>query len=517
MKQFILLFSAFILIACSACHKNIDGAEALRMEMPQHQTNSPQSPPPPPPPPASEAEYFQLDSEELPTPGDRYNEITENPFMPVSQQAVSTFSIDADGASYANVRRFLQQNSTIPPAGAIRTEELINYFDLDYSYENAAHPISLNGEVSQCPWNEQNKLVRIGIKGMPLPKNDLPPANFVFLIDVSGSMASEDKLEMLKSGFKLFVDELTSEDRVAIVTYAGSAGVVLESTAGDRKTTIKNAINRLGSGGSTAGAAGILTAYEIAREHFIEGGNNRIVIGTDGDFNVGPASQDELIEIIEKERDFGIFLTVLGVGRGNLNDGMLEQIANNGNGTYEYIDNVEQLRKVFIYGYEKFYTVAKDVKVQVEFDPDVVQSYRLIGYENRILSEEDFEDDTKDAGEIGANQNITALYEIVPAGATLSSQAPTFTIDFRYKLPNSDTSIPLELPVFDRGLSFEEASGFTQFTASVALFSMLLRESEYSGEGTYDDILRWLDRLNLRDKHGFKAEFRDLVARGNSL
>ncbi|MEM6397969.1 MAG: VWA domain-containing protein [Bacteroidota bacterium] len=449
--------------------------------------------------------------------GDQYNDIIENPFVLVNEQPVSTFSIDADGASYANSRRFLQQNNTIPPASAIRTEEFINYFDLDYPYTNPSHPIALNGEVSSCPWNTDHRLIRIGIKGRPLPENDLPPANFVFLIDVSGSMASEDKLEMLKSGFKLFVDELSEEDRVAIVTYAGSAGVVLESTPGDQKTTIKDAIDRLGAGGSTAGAEGILTAYEIARNNFIQSGNNRIIIGTDGDFNVGLSSQDELIDIIEIEREFGIFLTVLGVGRGNLNDGALEQIANNGNGNYEYIDNIEQLRKVFIYDYAKFLTVAKDVKVQVEFDPAIVESYRLIGYENRLLSEEDFEDDERDAGEIGADQNITALYEIVPASQTPALATPALTIDFRYKQPDSDTSVPMELPVFEQGFPFEQASDFTQFTASVALFGLLLRESAYSGDGTYDDILDWLDDVNLEDEHGFKAEFRELVARARGL
>ncbi|MEL7376950.1 MAG: von Willebrand factor type A domain-containing protein, partial [Bacteroidota bacterium] len=296
MKQLIPLLSIFILIVFSACHPNMEGADALGLDTTTAEQYLP--PPPPPPPPAPVEEPFRIaDYEVDPVPRERYNAIVENPFISVSQQAISTFSIDADGASYANVRRFIQQDQRVPPAGALRTEEMINYFDLDYPYETTTHPISLNGEVSPCPWNEDNQLVRIGIKGRPMADNDLPPANFVFLIDVSGSMASEDKLEMLKSGFKLFVDELSSEDRVAIVTYAGSAGVVLPSTTGDRKTTIKNAINRLGSGGSTAGAQGILTAYEIARAHFIEGGNNRIIIGTDGDFNVGPSSQSALVEI----------------------------------------------------------------------------------------------------------------------------------------------------------------------------------------------------------------------------
>lgn len=518
MRSYLAICFAFLLLFFAACHKTMDGAANTSLEMAPSPIKThlelPPPPPPPAPPPPTVDEIYRIDQRE--PPQDRYNEWVENAFVDVREQAVSTFSIDADGASYANVRRFLNEGGYMPN-GAVRTEELINYFDLDYPYTDSAHPIALNGEVSSCPWNTDHQLIRVGIKGRPLPENDLPPANFVFLIDVSGSMASEDKLELLKNGFKLFVDGLSSEDRVAIVTYAGSAGVVLESTPGDQKSTIKQAINRLGSGGSTAGAQGILTAYEIARTNFIQGGNNRIIIGTDGDFNVGPSSQEQLVDLIEAERDFGIFLTVLGVGRGNLNDGMLEQIANNGNGTYEYIDHIEQLRKVFIYDYQKFYTVAKDVKVQVEFDPAVVKSYRLIGYENRLLNEEDFEDDKKDAGEIGASQNITALYEIVPASETPSTTTPAFTIDFRYKQPDSDTSVPMKLPVYDRGVPFEQASDFTQFTASVALFGLLLRESDYSGDGTYDDILAWLDDVNLEDEHGFKEEFRELVARARGL
>ncbi len=444
-------------------------------------------------------------------PGDVYNGIEENAFVEVSAEPVSTFSIDADGASYANVRRFIQQDNIMPPKNAVRTEELINYFELDYNYTDTGHPIALNGEVSQCPWNASNKLIRIGIKGKPIPEQELPFSNFVFLIDVSGSMGSEDKLELLKGGFRDFVNELGVDDRVAIVTYAGSSDVILESTSGDNKSKIKDAIDALGSGGSTAGAEGIITAYEIAQENFIEGGNNRIIVGTDGDFNVGPSSQDELISLIEEKRDFGIFLTVIGVGRGNLNDASLEQIANNGNGTYEYVDNIEQLKKVFIYGFNKFYTVAKDVKVQVEFDNDLVQAYRLIGYENRILAQEDFEDDTEDAGEIGSDQNITALYEIVPKGNVDFRSVPTFSIDFRYKLPDSNTSTPLNLPIFDEGNSFAQSSDFMKFTAGVASYSMLIRDSQYKGNSNYDDVIEWIDNVNLNDEHNFKAEFSSLV------
>ena len=464
-----------------------------------------------------EDDYGFYGLSEVTLPGDSYNEVEENPFVKVSEQPVSTFSIDADGASYANVRRFILQENQIPPKGAVRTEELINYFNLDYEYSDSSHPISLNGEVSKCPWNTANKLVRIGIKGKPIPQNELPPSNFVFLIDVSGSMASEDKLDLLKNGFKYFVDELGSTDRVAIVTYAGSAGVVLKSTSGDNKSEIKKAIDRLGSGGSTAGAEGIITAYNIAQQNLIVGGNNRIIIGTDGDFNVGPSSQEDLVTLIEEKRDLGIFLTVLGVGRGNLNDAALEQIANNGNGTYEYIDNVEQLRKVFVYENSKFFTVAKDVKVQVAFNSANVEAYRLIGYENRVLNQEDFEDDKKDAGEIGANQNITALYEIVPKSNPAFRTVPTFTIGFRYKNPDQDDSIPLELEIFDKGASFDEATDFMKFSAGIASFSMLITNSQYMGSSDFNEILNWVDQVNLKDEHGFKSEFVDIVEKAKGL
>ncbi len=450
-------------------------------------------------------------------PGDVYEEYQENDFINVADEPVSTFSIDADGASYANVRRFLTVDNMIPPKGAIRSEELINYFDLDYPFESTSDPISLNGEVAQCPWRPANKLIRIGIEGKPIPENELPPSNYVFLIDVSGSMKSDDKLELLKSGFKLLVDELSDEDRIAIVTYAGSAGVVLPSTPGTDKQTIKAAIDDLGAGGSTAGAEGIVTAYEIAQDYFVAGGNNRIIMGTDGDFNVGISDKDQLVELIETKRDFGVFLTVLGVGRGNLNDAVLEQIANKGNGTYEYIDKVEQLKKVFIFEKNKFYTVAKDVKVQIEFNPNVVQAYRLIGYENRLLETEDFEDDTEDAGEIGANQNITALYEIVPQEGGDFLSAPTFTVDFRYKAPDSDTSVPLSLEIFDEGHSFEQSSDYFRFTSSVAYFSMLIYGSAYLDENSYEDVLTWLNSTNLPDQYGFKSEFKEMVERAKDL
>ncbi|MCE7991168.1 MAG: VWA domain-containing protein [Roseivirga sp.] len=449
--------------------------------------------------------------------GDQYTELEENRYFKTEDHPVSTFSTDADGASYANMRRFVTKDEMIPYKGAIRTEEFINYFNLDYPVVQNEHPISLNGEVSQCPWNTDHKLLRVGIKGKPIPEGELPNSNFVFLIDVSGSMADEDKLTMLKSGFKLFVDQMREDDRVAIVTYAGEDKLHLESTSGKEKDKIKKAIQSLGWGGSTAGAAGITTAYEIARENFIEGGNNRIILGTDGDFNVGIWDKDELIKLIEEKRETGIFLTVLGVGRGNLNDAALEQIANHGNGTYEYIDHIEQLRKVFLYDFQKFYAVAKDVKVQIEFNPENVLSYRLIGYENRVLATEDFKDDKKDAGEIGANQNVTALYEIVPTGNNEFRTTPTFTVNFRYKRPDSDESVPMSLGVYDQGKVFDDASGFMKFTAGVASFSLLLTDSEYKGYTSYKKVLKWVSQARLTDPNGFKEELFELIKAAEDL
>lgn len=443
--------------------------------------------------------------------GDNYKDYEENPFLKTVEIPVSTFSIDADGASYSNMRRYILMDKKLPPKAAIRTEELINYFNMDYQANTLEHPIGLNGEVSTCPWNKGNKLIRIGIKGKNIPYSQLPPSNFVFLIDVSGSMSSDDKLELLKTGFKLFIDQLTSQDRIAIVTYAGAAAVLLESTPGNEKNKINTAIDKLGAGGSTAGAQGIITAYEIAQKNYIKNGNNRVILGSDGDFNVGISNTDELVKLIEEKRESGIYLTTLGVGRGNLNDNMMEQIANNGNGNYEYLDNLEQLKKVFIYEFSKFYPVAKDVKVQVEFNPDIVKEYRLIGYENRILKEEDFENDKKDAGEIGADQSITALYEIIPVDGVDFREKSTFTIKFRYKFPDSDTSIPLNLEIFDEGKSFENASDYMKLTAAISSFSMILRNSQYKGTSSYKNIQNWLKNLNLKDDHKLIDELEIIV------
>ena len=463
----------------------------------------------------SEDGFFagSVDYIEVPT-GDNYSEFADNPFIKVSENPTSTFSVDADGASYSNLRRFIFDDNIAPPPAAIRIEEMMNYFDLDYQYIENEHPISIEGEITSCPWNDNNKLIRIGIEGEPL--GETPSSNYVFLIDVSGSMSSEDKLELLKSGFISVLDEMKQDDRIAIVTYAGSAGVVLNSTPVSEKEAIISAISRLGSGGSTAGAEGIITAYEIAEENFIEDGNNRIIIGTDGDFNVGPSSTDELVSLIEEKRESGIYLTVIGVGRGNLNDNGLEQIANNGNGTYEYVDGIPQLKKVFIYDFNKFFTVAKDVKVQVTFNPVNVASYRLIGYENRVLNNEDFEDDDEDAGEIGADQNITALYEIVPIDRELAN-ADIGQLMLRYKEPNAKRSQLLEHQMNCDILEWEKQSNNFRWSAAIAAYAMRLRNSPHRGATDYTLIKELAESAIGDDPYGYRTAFLHLLQQSRSI
>lgn len=453
---------------------------------------------------------------------EQYNTIVENPFVEVAKEATSTFSIDADGGSYANVRRFLATN-TKPVADAIRTEELVNYFPLQYADPTNGEPIAVNGEVSTCPWDNGHKLIQIGLKGRSIAKENLLPSNIVLLIDVSGSMSDVNKLALLKEALPHFVDNLRAQDKLAIVTYAGQAGVALEATSGSEKTKIKAAIAQLGAGGSTAGAQGITTAYAIAAKNFVDGGNNRVILMTDGDFNVGPSSQKELIDLIVSQRDGGIFLTTVGVGTGNLNDGMMEQVANKGNGNYEYIDNLKQAQKVFVDEFSKFYTVAKDVKIQLTFNPDQVKLYRLIGYENRLLKKEDFTNDKEDAGEINAGQTVTALYEIVPAVSTVApgqaalKAAPTFTINFRYKQPTAASSQALALPVFDTSNAFALASENMRFAASVAAYGLLLRNSAYEGEATYDKVRAWATASMTYDPYGHRSEFIQLVDKARQL
>jgi len=443
--------------------------------------------------------------------GENYTDYEENQFVNATEQAVSTFSIDADGGAYSNMRRFLAGNQ-LPPKEAVRIEEFINFFEFDYPNPTDEN-VSISTESCQCPWTANHFLLRIGLKGVELTQR--PPSNFVFLIDVSGSMDSADKLGLLKDGFKTFANQLTSADRIAIVTYAGEAGVLLNSTAGNNTSSILKAIDKLGAGGSTAGADGIITAYEIAEQSFIEGGNNRVILGSDGDFNVGPASTQELVSLIEEKRKSGIYLTVLGVGTGNLNDAMMEQLANNGNGTYEYIDNAEQICKVFIYEYNKFFSVATDAKIQIAFNAEVVEYYRLIGYENRILENDDFENDSVDAGEIGAGQTITALYEIVTkAGAN----AETFgNLDFRYKRTVDSESCLIAHVMKHQPTTFAEASENMRFVAAVASFGMILKHSEFVGSTSFEFIRNTAHNARRFDPHGYRAEFEVLVEKASKL
>ncbi len=440
---------------------------------------------------------------------EQYNETEENAFVNVADEPVSTFSIDADGASYANIRRYLTEQNSLPPLGAVRIEEMINYFPMDYE-KNYNEPVVLNGEIANCPWKSTHKLLRIGMQGKEISKEDLPASNLVFLIDVSGSMTAANKLPLLKEGMKALVDELDTDDRLSIVTYASNPGVALPSTAGDDKQTIVNAIDGLSSGGSTNGEGGIREAYRIATENFIEGGNNRIILGTDGDFNVGIWDQDELIALIEEMRETGVFLTVVGLGTGNYQEGKMEQMANHGNGTFEYVDNYDQALKVFVHEYHKFYASAKDVKIQIEFKPENVKAYRLIGYENRVLNEEDFEDDTKDAGELSIGQNITAFYEIIPA-ADQDRNVPAIQIDFRFKLPDGDASQLVTEYIYDNGTAFQDATESLRFAAGVAGFGMLLFDSEHLGLTDYPKVKSWINSAMSYDPHNYREELLDLI------
>lgn len=461
---------------------------------------------------------------------EEYSHISENGFKSVSADPLSTFSIDVDAASYSNVRRFINEGR-LPPIDAVRIEEMINYFDYDYPDPTGEHPFSVSTELSTCPWNQKHLLAQIGLQGKKIQADKLPPGNLVFLIDCSGSMQSYNKLPLLKRSFKLLVNQLRKEDRVAMVVYAGSSGLVLESTPGDHKDTILQAIDRLEAGGSTNGGSGIELAYDIAVQNFIRKGNNRVILATDGDFNVGVSSDGELVRMIEKKRDKGIFLTVLGFGCGNYKDSKMEQLADKGNGNYAYIDNIHEARKVLVKELgASLLTLAKDVKIQVEFNPTQIQAYRLIGYENRILQKEDFNDDTKDADEIGAGHTVTALYEIVPVGIDFDlpnvdslkyqqvimpqmkdASDELMTVKLRYKSPDSEKSKLLSVPVSNDTVLFASASDNFRFSAAVAEFGMLLRDSEYIGDTTYEDVFTMASSAKGNDDEGYRSEMVRLV------
>ncbi len=457
-----------------------------------------------------------------------YDRVTENPFLETLKNPLSTFSIDVDTASYTNVRRFIT-NGRLPPPDAVRIEEMVNYFVYDYPQPGKGEPFSFTTELTVAPWQPGNKLLLIGLQGVKIPMDDLPPANLVFLIDVSGSMSDENKLPLLVKSFKLLTGQLRPRDRVAIVVYAGQAGLVLPSTGGDEKHKILAALESLQAGGSTAGGAGIQLAYRVAKENFIKGGNNRVILATDGDFNVGASSDAEMERLIEEKRKDGIFLSVLGYGMGNYKDSRMQKLADRGNGNYAYIDNLLEAKKVLVSQFGgTMLTIAKDVKMQVEFNPAKVKSYRLIGYEKRMLRAEDFADDRKDAGELGSGHTVTALYEIVPVtGEADVKQELTYqdvrvkesarkspelaTIRFRYKKPDGDISGELVRKIPANVMEIGKASENIRFASAVAQWGMLLRKSEYKGKANYSQVLEMARKAKGADNMGYRAEFIRLV------
>lgn len=463
---------------------------------------------------------------------ERYAQITENPFLETHRAPLSTFSIDVDTASYANVRRYLNDGQ-MPPRDAVRIEELVNYFEYDYPQPIGDQPFSVNTESATAPWNRNHKIVSIGLQGKKVALDDVPPSNLVFLLDVSGSMNDARKLPLLKDSLKILTNQLTSKDRVAIVVYAGASGLVLDST--NNRNSILNALDDLNAGGSTNGGKGIQLAYKVALDNFIQGGNNRVILATDGDFNVGLQNDSELVNLIESKRRTGIFLSVLGFGTGNTNDSMMEKLADKGNGNYAYIDSREEARKALgeqVAG--TLFTIAKDVKIQVEFNPAKVAGYRLIGYENRLMANRDFNDDTKDAGEIGAGHSVTALYEIVPAGQTIDNDGielkysqpqrgetnfndELLTVKLRYKDPNNSQSKLLTQGLLDRGTSIESASDNLRFASAVAQFGMLLRDSRYKGNASFNSVSNLAQSSLGSDLKNYRSDFLDLVRKGNRL
>lgn len=477
-----------------------------------------------------QGEFFFAGEGFVPHNTEEYGKITENEFVSVTENPLSTFSIDVDAASYANVRRFIN-NNMLPYKDAVRVEEMINYFDYDYPEPEGNYPFSIFTEVSSCPWNKKNKLVHIGLQGKHLSKERKAASNLVFLLDVSGSMNNPNKLPLLKNSFRLLVNELDQNDRVAIVVYAGAAGLVLPSTSGENKNKILDAIDELNAGGSTAGGAGIQLAYKVAFDNFIKGGNNRVMLATDGDFNVGVSSTSEMVRMIEEKRNGGVFITVLGFGMGNYKDNRVEQIADKGNGNYYYIDNILEAKKVLVTELiGTLYTIAKDVKIQVEFNPAKVKGYRLVGYENRKLNKEDFNDDKKDAGELGAGHTVTALYEIIlpemdtklPGVDELKYQETRIknnayktdemmTVKLRYKEPDGEDSKLVQTTVIDKNVNIEQASNNFRFSSAVAEFGMILMDSQFKGDATYQNTLDLAKASRGDDKFGYRDEFIKLV------
>ncbi len=474
------------------------------------------------------------DSENDSTKSEKYAEIDENPFLETSRAPLSTFSIDVDTASYANVRRYLN-DGMLPPRDAVRIEELINYFEYDYPTPVGDVPFSVTTEVASAPWNAKHRIVSIGLQGKKVALDNVPPSNLVFLLDVSGSMNDPRKLPLLKDALRILVNQLSSKDKVAIVVYAGKSGLVLPSTSADNKGEILNALNNLNAGGSTNGGQGIQLAYKVAQENFISGGNNRVILATDGDFNVGLKNDDELVRLIEHNRTSNIFLSVLGFGSGNTNDSMMEKLADRGNGNYAYIDSQDEARKALgsqVAG--TLYVIAKDVKIQVEFNPAKVAGYRLIGYENRLLENRDFNDDRKDAGDIGAGHSVTALYEIIPAGQRVENDGielrygqvqpsdssfnnELLTVKLRYKEPNRSESKLLSQGLIDRESSIENASENLRFAVAVAEFGLLLRNSRYKGNASFRNVSNLAEGALGNDLRNYRNDFLTLVGKAQRL
>ena len=453
--------------------------------------------------------------------GNRFDDFAENPFIEAEKQPVSTFSVDADGASYAIMRRMVNENFDLMEM-SVRIEELLNYFTFDYPTPTDNNTVAINAEVGSCPWNADHKLLRLGIKGKELKANEVPQANFVFLVDVSGSMSSEDKIDLLKSGLISLVDHLNPNDRISIITYSGEVEKILESTPVSEKDKIKKAIKKLNTDGYTAGGEALVMAYKEALANYNPKYNNRIIMGTDGDFNVGVTDDESLVEMVEQYASKGIYMTCLGFGLDNLNDAMMEKISNAGNGNYYYIDSEKEMLKVFVDERERFVSVANDAKCQVSFDPTMVSQYRLIGYENRSLNNEDFEDDKKDAGEIGAGQTITALYEIIPTKKFKKSlknasgkEQVVATFDFRYKNALNASSIPLKINVtvgdmFSNG-ELLPMSNSLSFAAGVAAYGMLIRESSFKGSATFKMAYDLVKSSLSYDPHNYRAEFLSII------
>jgi Ca-activated chloride channel homolog len=538
----ISFFPLLILIGFSGCSSSEKASSPLAKNLPEapQASASPASKPallaPQPSKPLmkkAEESGVSQDKNSEPTPNtEEYKGVDENQFQSVILNPLSTFSIDVDTASYTNVRRFINEGQ-LPPKDAVRIEEMINYFPYNYPQPQRDRAFSINTEIAQNPWNPKHQLVRIGLQGKRLSTENLPPSNLVFLIDVSGSMSDPNKLPLLKQAFRLLVNQLSPKDKVSIVTYAGAAGLALPPTNGNEKNKIIAAIDQLEAGGSTAGAEGIKLAYDLAKRTFISSGNNRVILATDGDFNVGVSSDAELVKIIEQYRKEQIFLTILGLGMGNLKDSKMEQLADKGNGNYAYIDNLQEAKKVLVKELgSTLFTIAKDVKIQVEFNPTKVQGYRLIGYENRMLAAQDFKDDKKDAGELGAGHAVTALYEIIPVGVESDVKLPKvdnlkyqqskvdpqayksnelMLVKLRYKEPKAETSQEIQEPVINKGVKLENASNDFKFAASVAELGMLLRDSQYKSNANFNQVLQLAKEGKDVDLDGYRSEFIRLV------